>query len=356
MMILNFQFSIYKLRSASKMLRKSVFLCAFTLFIPAFSISQSFNATSTLDTNEILIGDQVLLKLFAEYPTNETLNWPMIGDTLTGQIEVVEKTSIDTVYTADQQKTILSQTLTLTSFDSGYFVIPPFRFSVIGDDTIMFETEPLLLTVHTIEIDTSKAIKDIKSPLDLPLTFEEYLPYILIGVAIFAIVFLILYYLTKRLKRKPEEVIIKKPKIPPHRTAIEKLQVLEERKLWQQGKMKPYHSELTEIVRIYIEKRFKIIAMELTTDEIIANFNHVDINKETRSKLKQILSLADMVKFAKVKPIASEHELSLSNAYDFVRETIPMETEKDSMTQNSNDEHINNQPESDNKQTLQINK
>ena len=73
--------------------------------------------------------------------------------------------------------------------------------------------------------------------------------------------------------------------------------------------------------------------MELTTDEILANFRHVDINAETKGKLKQLLSLADMVKFAKAKPIVSEHELSLKNAYDFVRETIPVE-KSDAQEQN----------------------
>ncbi|MFH1319463.1 MAG: hypothetical protein ABII90_02265 [Bacteroidota bacterium] len=283
---------------------------------------QDVSVSATIDTNDILIGDHVHLNLKAKYPTGDIINWPLITDTITGQIEVVERTQFDTVLTQDKKNTILSQSLIITSFDSGFFVIPPFQFSVKRDTANITETEPLLLTVHTVQVDTALAIKDIKSPLEIPLTIEEILPYILAVVGVISLI-LIIIYLYKKHKKKPERIIFKKPKEPPHLIALRKLKELEDSKLWQQNKIKPYYSDLTEIVRTYIEHRFNIIAMELTTGETLSCFQNVDIEPDLKSKLKQMLSLADMVKFAKAKPIASEHELSLKIAYDFIKGTIP---------------------------------
>ena len=302
---------------------------------PLFLVAQSVNVTATIDTNTILIGDQVHLTLKAEHQTGKILNWPLIGDTITKQIEVVGRSGIDTSFPANSGNTILSQTFTITSFDSGYFLIPSFRFSIVGDTSNYVETDPLPLTVQTVEVDTTQAIKDIKAPMNTPfslaevwLLIKENKWWIITGVVLLIGIILLVIYL-----KRPKEIIsVKKPKIPPHITALKNLKELEYNKLWQQNKVKLYYSNLTEIIRIYIENRFNIIAMELTTDEILTSFKpayrtgrHVDIKAETKGKLKQLLSLADMVKFAKAKPIVSEHELSLNNAYDFVRETIPVE-------------------------------
>ncbi|MBL7893041.1 MAG: hypothetical protein JNL63_10450, partial [Bacteroidia bacterium] len=92
-------------------------------------------------------------------------------------------------------------------------------------------------------------------------------------------------------------------------------------KLWQEGKVKQYHSRLTDILRLYIEARFKIPALEQTSDEIMSNFRSVLIDEESKKKIKQVFLVADLVKFAKEQPLPSENELSLTNAFDFVNGT-----------------------------------
>ncbi|MBE9481570.1 MAG: hypothetical protein IMY69_07740, partial [Bacteroidetes bacterium] len=115
-----------------------------------------------------------------------------------------------------------------------------------------------------------------------------------------------------------------KPKIPPHVIALDALEKLRINKLWQSGKIKEYHTEITDIIRVYIHERFGIDAMEMTTDEILASFNkkNDEVDDGLKNKLKQTLMLADLVKFAKEKPLPLENDKSLNNSIDFVKETI----------------------------------
>lgn len=215
----------------------------------------------------------------------------------------------------------LSRNYTITSFDSGSFLIPPFVFSFIDDTLTEASTEPLQIIVKTIEVDTTIVFKDIKSPFKVPYTLEEFFPQILLALVIL-LSLVIGYFVYKKLKmrEKPVKEIIK-PSIPPHIIALEHLKLLEDKKLWQQNKVKLYYSDLTEITRTYIENRFDIIAMELTTHEILTAMNYVSVSKESKEELGHILQLADMVKFAKYLPIANEHELSMKKACDFVNAT-----------------------------------
>ena len=112
-----------------------------------------------------------------------------------------------------------------------------------------------------------------------------------------------------------------------HEIALEALKKTEEEKLWQQGFFKKYHSMVSEIIRTYIEQRFAIQALEYTTDETLEQLRGNLINDEAKEKLRSLLQLADMVKFAKLQPIAPENEQAISNAYDFVALTKPVTAE-----------------------------
>jgi hypothetical protein len=109
---------------------------------------------------------------------------------------------------------------------------------------------------------------------------------------------------------------------------LEELNKLREEKLWQQGNVKLYFTQLTDIIRMYIERRYSINAMEFTTDEILSSACITSLDAGIVNKLRFTLTTADMVKFAKGQPLASENELSMSNSYDFINETknIPSPT------------------------------
>jgi hypothetical protein len=306
----------------------AVFLSIAYCLLPTWAISQNIIATATLDTNAILIGQQVKLKLQVEYKTNQgniKIDFPKIADTLIKEIEVVGKSKVERFIpdSSDMSRLAQTQTIIITSFDSGYYAIPPFKFIISGDSNKMIETEPILFSVNTVAVDTTIAIKDIKPPLEVPFNWKELLPYIyggLGGLAVLAgIIYLILTYLKKRKKKPVPEIVI--PKIPAHVIALERLNKLKEDKLWQSGKLKEYHSELSDIIRQYIEYRFYINAMEQVTDEIMHAMRTVELSDELKAKLRQMLFLSDLVKFAKEQPLPNENESSWNNAYEFVMAT-----------------------------------
>ena len=207
---------------------------------------------------------------------------------------------------------------------NGYWAIPPFKF-IVNSDTNGVSTESLLVEVGTVPVDTSLAIKDIKAPFEEKYTWIDWLKdnmYVVYGaLAAILIVAVVIFLIRHFRKVPPPTVVIEKPKIPAHVIAFEKLDKLKEEKLWQEGKLKLYHSSLSEIVREYIENRFKMPAMEQTTDEILHGFRNIAIDEESKTKLKQLLFLSDMVKFAKEQPLPNENEISIANAYDFVNGT-----------------------------------
>jgi hypothetical protein len=181
-------------------------------------------------------------------------------------------------------------------------------------------------------------IKDIKAPFDEPFDWKWYLPYAYWGLAILAVIIIIII-LIKKLKRKPVEVIIEtKPKIPAHITALQQLEIIKQEAVWKDNKIKEYYSNIADTVRLYIEERFNINALELTTDEVLHVFKSQVVDSDSKDKLKQILILSDFVKFAKEIPIEAEHTLTLNNAFDFVKGTLREENvlSNDSLKNNLN--------------------
>jgi hypothetical protein len=296
------------------------------LFSPSklFASSPNVSASARIDTTLIRIGEQFHMHLNATVPAGTKLLFPVLPDTIK-KLEIVGRSKIDTSKSADGKTNTLHQQLTLTSFDSGFYVIEPipFYFRVPGKaDSDSVSTEAQLITVRTIPVDTTQAIKDIKATLDVPLTFREVLPYI-IGMLIAVILTIIIIRQLKKRKKKVVEVKVKIPSRPAHEIALEELKKTEEEKLWQQGYFKKYQSAVADIIRTYIEHRFSINAMEYTTDETLDHLRGNIINEEAKQKLANLLRFADMVKFAKVQPDAHENEQSIKDAYDFIMLTKP---------------------------------
>ena len=317
----NFKFSLMKAT------RYSLFIIPyyFLIFTPSFSIAQNVLVTAKADTTKIKIGEQFNLNLGITAPKGTLIFFTSVPDTL-HKLEVIKRSKIDTLQSADGKSTTLQQKLTITCFDSGFYVIEPFTFffqkpGTTGTDSL--STEAQLLTVVSIPVDTTKAIKDIKATLDVPLTLKEVLPYI-IGVLLIIILIGLIIYLTKKNKKSTKIVKRKIPLRPAHEIALEALKQTEEEKLWQQGFFKKFHSNVSDTIRQYIEHRFNINAMEYTTVETLDHLKGNIVTEEAKEKLNYILQLADMVKFAKVQPIANENEQSLSNAYSFVMLTKPV--------------------------------
>jgi hypothetical protein len=277
-----------------------------------------------LDTNKILIGDQINLNISFSMPLDYRVIWPFFQDTLTRNLEIISQTPVDTMKSESDNLVNMIQSITITSFDSGRYYIPPIRVQYQPiDDTSFSEVSsiPLWLEVQTMEVDTTKAIKAIKPPLKAPFSIREILPWILMSLAAIIITLIIVYVITRIKRKQPVFAIRPKPALPPDIIAIDGLQKLKAKKLWQAGKVKDYYTELTDILRKYIEDRLDVQAIEMTTDEIIDGLKGTDIDNSSINKLFETLFLADLVKFAKEKPMPLDNEKCMNNGVDFINET-----------------------------------
>ena len=253
-----------------------------------------------IDTTNIRIGEQFQLKISVD----ETKNVIIPRIELKG-LEIIDSTRIDTI------KNSLIRRYILTGFDSGAFYIPQQQIFVKNQTYL---TDSLLVNVASVAIDTTKVKKfPIKSIKKEPFTFDDFKIYLYILLAIIAIIGFWIYWFVIK-KRKIEEDAPTYRTLPPFEEALLKLNELDEKLLWQNNKIKEYYSELTEIVRGYIERELKVPALENTSDEILEMIKDfktsdtIETSKETINKLKDLLREADLVKFAKSKPLAIEIE------------------------------------------------
>ena len=310
---------------------KIFFLLIFVLLGAEMLQAQSLKATARLDSANILIGDQIKLFLEIDYPEDFEVEFPVVPDTLQDLIEVLDRSGIDTIDLENESYQKQIQAYTITSFDSGSYRIAPKWFRIIKNGKIdSIPTNGVTLHVHTMAIDTTRGLTDIKMPYDEPLTLKEVTPYILGVILIGAIIFLILYSIKRKKKNQPLFKLPVKPKEPAHVIALRELDRIKSEKIWQKEKTKQYYSEVTDVLRNYIEERFEIPAMEQTTDEILGSFKYRKdlLNDKTFQNLSQILNLADLVKFAKYKTLPDDDNLTLVNSYFFVNETKKEETKK----------------------------
>jgi hypothetical protein len=291
------------------------------MIIPAVVNSQYVEVRAKLDTDQVIIGDQFNLNLLVTQPVGTEVIFPDIRDSLAGKIEVLGQGNIDTLVMNDRLE--LKRKILLTCFDSGVYEIPPLPFSIKSadwNDSIF--SNPLFLAVNTVPLDS--VIRDIKKPINVPVSFAEIYPYILIVIGVGALTYFTIYLLRKR-KRKEPVFVSAKPQEPAHLIALRELDALKEAKLWQRNEYKLYYTRLTEIIRSYIERRFNIPAMEQTSYDILQAWKKTGYNdRNLYDILKQLLNLADLVKFAKEKPLPSDNEINLDNAYLFVRNTKPV--------------------------------
>lgn len=302
---------------------KKLFVWFFGMLMVFTSWGQATKVKATIDTSMIRIGEQTNLTLKTSFKSGLKVIFPTFKDSIVKGVEIVSVGKIDTVFSSEAlQNESMSQDIRITAFDSGFYAIPPFRL-VVGEDTM--ETNPLLLEVRTVEVDTTQAIRSIHGPLSVHYSFMDWIKdnyqWILLGISLVLIAFGIYIYLKKR-KNKP---IIEKqtPKItiPPDVEAIEKLKHIAERKLWQAGETKLYYTEITDVLRNYLEGRFRVSAVEKTTDELMATIRLKPISDEERENLRELFRLADLVKFAKEKPIDGENEQSMKTAVQFIHHT-----------------------------------
>jgi len=292
--------------------------------------AQKITVNARLDSTVMWIGNQAHLTFEVSQQPNQKVSMPIFSDSIKGGLNIVEPVKIDTLKSQDGH-ILVKQHYLVTAFKDSLLFIPPFPF-VINGDTVWSKSLSLKV-VQPFKIDTaSHKIADIKPVIEPPFNWLNLLFIVLLLLAIHGLIILILFLYRKYFKKTPAlDSKEMKLLLPPYVVALTQLDKIKQEKPWQQGRGKEYHTELTDIVREYIERVFNINSMEMTSEEILDHLRN--LRKEQKTVyfgLSQILQLADLVKFAKWNATPDEHELSLLNAYMFVNqtkveETIPLE-------------------------------
>ncbi|HEY7751384.1 MAG TPA: hypothetical protein VH917_03755 [Ignavibacteriaceae bacterium] len=302
---------------------KKIFF-ALILVINVQCFSQTITAQASVDTTDYLVGDYIYYSLEIKYFKDLIVEQPLIRDTL-NHLEIIKES--EPVITEDDVHKTIKYNFTLSFYDSNDVAISPIvvKFKSAGSDsTEIILSNSVSFTVHTLEVDPQADIKDIKSPLTIPFDWT-----LIIIIAVIAVVIILAsYFLYKRYKKKKAEQPVKQEiiKVPAYIRALQSLEELERQKLWQQGRVKDYHSDITGIIRNYFEERFKLPALELTTRESLDRLKLVRDAKQILEQTDKFLNNADLVKFAKFVPIASVNEEMMSQAKEIVNNTIPKES------------------------------
>ncbi len=293
------------LRYAIKFFRFNLFISVFLFGFIGFA-----QVSTKIDTTKIRIGEQINYQIIV----NETddVQFPKLHLDALKRIEVVESFKIDSL------KNRLIKKYALTSFDSGRYVLPQ---QTVFIKNKMFLTDSVIIDVATVAVDTIKQpmyhIKNIKNE---PYTFRDFITYFWWLILLLVVIAVILYFVLRDKPTHEEQLA----KLPPFDLAKQRLKELDNKQLWQHNKVKLYYVELTDIVRSFIEREMNIPALESTTDELletITDFNsssNLNIPKETIIKLQKLLQEADLVKFAKSKPLSNEIEIHRNDAEDII--------------------------------------
>ena len=288
------------------------------LSLPAFS---QVTVNASIDSLQLLIGEQAHVKIEVSCPSDGDLIMPAYPNNMLMEgIEIVGEVKTDTQYLNKKSHMVVTQAYAVTSFDTAFYYIPPIEVLV---DSVAYASNPLALKVMTFDIDTTnvEAIFPIKGIAKRPITFVELLPMGGSIVLIVTLCFLIPFLMRRYRDNKPilRRVTIA-PKLPPHQVALQEMERIKSEKSWQRDDVKQYYTELTDALRVYMEERFGFNAMEMTSDEIIAQLNEQP-DKEWIGELRELFTMSDLVKFAKYKPLINENDMNLINAIDFINKT-----------------------------------
>lgn len=314
------------------------FLILILFILPATGLAQNITARASVDTTAYLVGDFIHYKLELSYDNNIKIIPPAIQDSLK-DIDILKAGNI--IYSNDAGKKKATLNYLLSKYDSAEVTIPPIRiFYRTGKDTLSDRgidtadstlksvlSNPVDFSVSLVKVDLKKDIKDVKDPEKIPLDWLEIIIWVLAGLLLLALI--IFLYMRYRKKKAGKPVVKKVPVIPAHIKALKALKSLEAEELWQNGEIKQYHSEITEIIRGYFNERFGLQALELTTSETLEHLKSRKDASVIMNITENFLTNADLVKFAKFSPMGSVNEEMMKQAVEIVEKTIPQESVKE---------------------------
>ena len=295
------------------------------LFSQTFLLAQNISVSATTDSSKYQVGDYIKYQLELKYDKNVKINLPPVKDSVK-VLDFIEQLPADSSQV--DSKIVKRYNFVFSKYDSSQVTIPSLKIAyTIGSDTIpkFLATNPITILVTTLKVNPQQDIKDIKDPMKLPLNWWLIILITLLAIGVLVAAFYAYQYYKK--KKQAKENVVPEVIISPHEIALSELKTLDEKKLWQQGLIKQYHSEITEIVRKYFEHRFKFRALEMTSAEILAVLSYIEEGKKVENTAGSFFSNADLVKFAKFEPMPKVNEEMMSQAFEIVNITIPVAPE-----------------------------
>ncbi|MFA7420602.1 MAG: hypothetical protein WCZ90_13035 [Melioribacteraceae bacterium] len=297
----------------------------FTFLLLSFAVislkAQTISVAVSTDTTVYQVGDYITLIIEARYDKSISIKLPPVKDSIKVldyiQTLPVDKKEVD-------GKIVEYHKFIFSKYDSAQVTIPSLNIEYSegkSGEKKFLATTPITITINKLQVNQQEDIRDVKEPYTIPLPWWIILLVVVgtVGLAIGG------YYLYKYWKKRKEGKIELKPEviIPPYDIALAKLDELGQKKLWQNGKVKEFHSEVTEIVREYFEKRFNFRALEMPSSEILPVLSYLEEGKVIVETADKFFSNADLVKFAKFEPMPHINDEMMTQAYEMVKLTIP---------------------------------
>lgn len=274
----------------------------------------SFNVEA--DTNRILIGGQIMLELQAQIPADKEIVWPPLQDSL-AEFEIIRKSTLEEELSGDLK--ILTQRVWVTTFDTGYAFIPALNTQV-GEQRL--QSQAIGILVGMPQVEPNDEYFDIKEPIDPPL---NWLLIIVIALGLVALGVAVYWLITRLQKRKPGQIPAPEAAMSPYDWAKAQVERLREEKLWQQGQIKQYYSEVTQVLRQYIEREMYQPAMESTADEVTEIIRGLRPQQGLMEECEKLMALSVGVKYAKLTPTDADHYRALATLEKFLEAYKPKE-------------------------------
>ena len=304
---------------------KILLILLFCASTSGYCVAANVVVKASMDSAYIVMGKTTPMHIEILQGVNDMGYMPQTkNDTLTSAVEVAGITKADTIDLGNDRRQIRFD-LILQSFDSGLYTLPPILY-LVGKDS--FFTEEMALKVLPVPVDTLQTVHDYAPVVEPDTRFFDYLPDVVTDywwAFLLAILLgLLVYFYFKYFRKKELPQIFKKKEVPPYELAISSLEKLRAENLCENGREKEFYTRLTEILRIYLDGRFGINAMEMTTTQIVESLNNNNDTRDASTTMEAVLHIADFVKFAKVRPLPDDNNKAFENALSFVETTKPI--------------------------------
>ncbi len=304
---------------------QALIMAMMLLALPAMAGNTTISAK--LDSTHVLMGKTIGLHISVVQDREVNgLMLNLVADTLNAKVEIADKGKADTT-ALDNNRLQINRDITLQAFDPGTYQLPAILY-VVGGDTLRSK-ETLTLTVDSIKVDPQGKIKDFKPVAEAPFKLLDWVPdfisdYWWAWLAGLLLLAFGIYAYFKWYKKGINPLKPVKKRLPPYEEAMQALSNLMSRNLWQNGQEKEYYTTLTDILRVYIDRRFGINAVEMTSTQIMDKIRQNEDAHIAKEQLNNVLEIADFVKFANMHTLADDNEIAFQRAVNFVEQTKPL--------------------------------